>query len=538
MLLLISKVSRIVSGPLLERILYGGALSLIMSSSRVPMDTLSWIEKYRPRNLDELVGHNKIAEQMRSWARNWAGDSNPKLKALILEGEPGVGKTTAALALANEMEWEVIELNASDARNLESIRRMATRGAMSRDITDLEAFSSGADHKRKMILLDEADNLYERGVRSVEGPDLSDKGGKRAIVELVRLTKQPVILVVNNLYGLISGAGASLSFTCEKLKFRRLAPASIVKRLRHICQLENIHFDEEILHSIAERSGGDMRSAVGDLQMVSVGKTRITVKDMVVLGLRDNKENIFNTLDKVFRADSVSNARKALMDVDENIDALMLWFAENVTAAMSHPEDIDRGLQRLSKADVYLGRVRRRQNYKLWKYAKDTIAAMSIARRYPNRNRIRYQFPSYLKSMSRTKDTRATLKETALLLGRFTHTSIRTIKEDPIYRFGLLVKREPEFAAHLVADVGLKKEHLKMVSKGTLNDKEIKSIIKDAEKYQSEQAAPKPIETSGLMAYHSDEEEIEEEVKEQEPEEAPSEEESEESSKQTSLFEF
>jgi len=97
--------------------------------------SLSWVEKYRPRTLDELVGHNKISEQMKTWARHWSDGSMPKMKALILEGEPGVGKTTAALALANEMKWEVIELNASDARNLESIRKMATRGAMSRDLS-------------------------------------------------------------------------------------------------------------------------------------------------------------------------------------------------------------------------------------------------------------------------------------------------------------------------------------------------------------------------------------------------------------------
>ena len=87
-----------------------------------------------------------------------------------------------------------------------------------------------------------------------------------------------------------------------------------------------------------------------------------------------------------WHCEGCSKGIKGGVDVDENIDTLMLWFAENVTAAMSHPEDIDRGLQKLSKADVYLGRVRRRQNYKLWKYAKDTLAAMSIVRRYPNRN--------------------------------------------------------------------------------------------------------------------------------------------------------
>ncbi len=501
--------------------------------------SLSWIEKYRPRTLDDLAGHNTLTDKMRTWSKHWSGNSTPKMKALILEGEPGVGKTTAALALANERGWEVIELNASDARNLESIRKMATRGAMSRDITDTDGFSEGAKIKRKLILLDEADNLYERGAKTDDGSDLSDKGGKKAIVELVRLTQQPVILIVNNLYGLISGSGASLSFTCEKLKFRRLGPASIMKRLRHICTMENIHFDDEILHAIAERSGGDMRSAVGDLQMVCVGKVRITLKDMSVLGFRDNKENIFNTLDRVFRAGTLKNAKSALMDVDENIDTLMLWFTENITTAMSHPEDIDRGMQYLSKADVFLGRVRRRQNYKLWKYAKDELAAVSISRKHPNRNRSRYQFPSYLKSMSRTKDTRASLKEISHLLGRHTHTSIRTIKNDPIHRFSILVQREPEFAGHLVAEVGLKKEHIKMLSKGAISEKEIRAIIKMAEEYRSQQAAPVIKDATGLMAFDKEEEEpVGTEGETIVEETVPPEEEEGSGPKQTSLFQF
>jgi replication factor C large subunit len=391
-------------------------------------------------------------------------------------------------------------------------------------------------------MLDEADNLYERGGKMEDGSDLSDRGGKRAIVELVRLTRQPVILIVNNLYGLISGSGASLSFTCEKLKFRRLGPASIVKRLKQICTMEGVQFDDEVLNAIAGRSGGDMRSAVGDLQIVCVGKTRITTKDLSVLGLRDNKENIFNTLEKVFRAGNVSNARRALMDVDENIDTLVLWFTENITSAMSHPEDIERGMQKLSKADLFLGRVRRRQNYKLWKYAKDTLATVSIARKHPNRNRSRYQFPSYLKSMSKTKDIRSNLKEISLLLGRYTHTSIRTIKDDPIHRFSLLVQREPEFAGHLVAEVGLEKEHIKILGKGKLSDKDIRSIMKMADKYRLEQSAPVMMDRTGLMAFHSEEEKDDEKPKEDETAEiigsTEEYEENDTESKQTSLFEF
>ncbi|MBN1390851.1 MAG: replication factor C large subunit [Candidatus Thermoplasmatota archaeon] len=512
-----------------------------MGDSRVGPGAFSWTEKYRPSTLDDLVGHNRVVDQMRNWARKWIGDSMPGSRALILEGEPGIGKTTAAFGLANEMGWGVVELNASDARNLASIRQLATRGAMSRDITDMDGSWGEGGCKKKLILLDEADNLYERGAVSEEGEDLSDKGGKRAIVELVRVTRQPVILIVNNLYGLISGSGASLSFTCEKLKFRRLGPASIVKRLKWICEMEGIAQDEEVLSAIAERASGDMRSAIGDLQMVCAGKTRITMKDMSVLGVRDNKENIFNTLDMVYKASSISEARKALMETDENIDTMVLWFAENLQVSMSHPEDIDRGMQRLSLTDIHLGRVARRQNYKLWKYAKDTLATLSIARRYPNRNRSRYQFPTYLRSMSKTKETRAALKEISLLLGRYTHTSMRTVKEDPFYRFRLLVKRDPGFSANLMVSASLTKEHLKMLSDNTLSEKDLRKIMAAAEDLRSRRSAPMVMDDEGTLAFYA---EGEDGTLDQDAEPGPTVIETEEEvpggkdPKQTSLFEF
>jgi len=509
-----------------------------MTSGTSSHPGLSWTEKYRPRTLDDLAGHNKVAEQLRAWGRSWMAGPVPKKKAIILEGEPGVGKTTAAFALANEMGWEVIELNASDARNLESIRKMATRGAMSRDITDVEGYSGG-EHGRKLILLDEADNLYERGAQSEDGSDLSDRGGKKAIVELVRLTQNPVILVVNDLYGLISGSGASLSYSSEKFKFRRLTPQSVARRLRQICAMECIQFDDEIITALSERSAGDMRSAVGDLQIISAGKKRITLKDMDVLGYRDTKENIFNTMEKVFRAGTLERARTSLRDADESIDSLMLWFSENLTVAMSHPDDINRGMEYLSRADLYLGRVRRRQNYKLWRYAKDLIAALGIARRHPNQNRSRYQFPSYLRSMSKTKESRANLKEASLRLGRATHSSIRTVKDDAIMRYSVLVKREPEFALGLVVNADLEKEHLKILAGDALNDRQVKEIMNRADAIRSERTAPHSLEKGGLMAFQTGSEDngevsqVDSEVK------APDDlAEGESGPKQTSLFEF
>ncbi|HHH79843.1 MAG TPA: AAA family ATPase, partial [Thermoplasmatales archaeon] len=71
-----------------------------------------WTEKYRPRTLEEVVGNREAKTLLRSWASKWNLGTPPKKRAVILAGKPGVGKTSSALALANEYNWTVIELNA------------------------------------------------------------------------------------------------------------------------------------------------------------------------------------------------------------------------------------------------------------------------------------------------------------------------------------------------------------------------------------------------------------------------------------------
>ena len=122
---------------------------------------------------------------MKTWAKTW-GEKMGK-KGVILSGPPGCGKTSAAIALANDMEWEVIELNASDAPSGAVIEGIALRAGL------FQTFGSKGLADRNLILLDEADNLYERARQSKnKTKNYSDRGGKRAITKTLEQTKQPV----------------------------------------------------------------------------------------------------------------------------------------------------------------------------------------------------------------------------------------------------------------------------------------------------------------------------------------------------------
>ncbi|MCD6382963.1 MAG: AAA family ATPase, partial [Thermoplasmata archaeon] len=123
------------------------------------MEEEQWMEKYRPRRLADLVGNPKAIRELKKWAEGFR-EGVPSKPGAILYGPPGVGKTSAALALAEEYGWVPIELNASDARNMEAIRKVATRGSMAETFSGSGEFLRSSEGRRKLIILDEVDNLY------------------------------------------------------------------------------------------------------------------------------------------------------------------------------------------------------------------------------------------------------------------------------------------------------------------------------------------------------------------------------------------
>ncbi|MEM0167285.1 MAG: AAA family ATPase [Thermoplasmatales archaeon] len=162
---------------------------------------IPWTEKYRPKIISQ-IRREKAIEYILSWAKKWAS-GKPEKKALLLYGPPGTGKTSTAIALAREMGWELMEFNASDIRSKDAIEQTALKGSQYYSL-------EGGKDRKKLILMDEVDSIYER---NVEGADL---GGKAAILKLVEVTENPVILIANDLYSLRSTpTGKALTDKCE-----------------------------------------------------------------------------------------------------------------------------------------------------------------------------------------------------------------------------------------------------------------------------------------------------------------------------------
>ena len=106
---------------------------------------VDWTEKYRPTTLSEVRGNNKARDALEEWAETWAEHG----EAVVVHGSPGVGKTSAAHALASDKDWPVLEMNASDARTADEIERFAGRAASNTTLGS----------QRQLVILDEADKI-------------------------------------------------------------------------------------------------------------------------------------------------------------------------------------------------------------------------------------------------------------------------------------------------------------------------------------------------------------------------------------------
>jgi replication factor C large subunit len=200
-----------------------------------------WTEKYRPKNLDEVVVSKEALSKVLEWAKKW---QNGTWRPLLLAGPPGIGKTSLAIALANTMKWEYVEMNASDQRNWQIINKIVGEGAFNETISNEGEFLSSKSGRLKLIILDEVDNIHKK----------EDTGGESALIRIIKKRpRQPIILIANDPYQLSN----ELRKLCEFLELKRLTKTQILKVLQEICKREGIKCKKE-------RSSSHCRGKEGD----------------------------------------------------------------------------------------------------------------------------------------------------------------------------------------------------------------------------------------------------------------------------------
>lgn len=319
-------------------------------------------DKYKPKTSTELL-QKANAMAIKEFIQNYEKQTK---KSVFIYGGPGTGKTSTIHALANELELELIELNASDFRNSDQIQKIVGNSIKQKSLF----------HKGKIILVDEVDGIAGN----------QDRGGIAELNSLIADSKYPIILTANNPW---DSKMSTLRTKSIMIEFKSLTYLTIFSFLKTICDQEKITYDLDSLKTIARRCSGDLRSALNDLH--SIAKKGITKQTVENLGERNRVESVFNALMKIFKSSDLETVKTSLDDLEEDLDVCFLWIEENMPKEYSDKSLVD-GVEMLSKADIFRKRIIRTQHWRFLSYINTYLTTGVALAKDPTQKRgfVRY----------------------------------------------------------------------------------------------------------------------------------------------------
>jgi len=192
-----------------------------------------WVEKYRPQTLEEYVGNEVIKNKISDYLNQGS------IQNLLLHGVAGTGKTTLAKLIANNLNCDLLYINASDERGIDTIREKIIPFASSMGFGDV-----------KIVILDEADYITPQAQATLRNTMESFSGNTR------------FILTCNYLERIIS----PLQSRCQTLEIKPPSKQDVAYRCVDICKEEKIDIDNIALKTIVNAYYPDIRKIINTIQ--------------------------------------------------------------------------------------------------------------------------------------------------------------------------------------------------------------------------------------------------------------------------------
>merc|ERR1712127_811453 len=245
------------------------------------MSTIPWIEKYRPKTVDDVSYQDEIVAVLKKVINNTSGE----FPNFLFYGPPGTGKTSTILAAARElfgpelMKNRVLELNSSDERGINVIRQKV------KVFSQFTAAGKRSDGKPcppfKIVILDEADSMTNAAQSAL----------RRTMEKESKTTRFCIIC------NYVSRIIEPITSRCSKFRFKPLSREILLKRLEYISTEEKANFDKEALDTLVTCSEGDLRKAITYMQCASRLRLNECIKSIDILEIAGVlKEQVINKI--------------------------------------------------------------------------------------------------------------------------------------------------------------------------------------------------------------------------------------------------
>jgi replication factor C large subunit len=309
-----------------------------------------WTEIYRPKKFEHIIGNEEIRLNVLKWLVKWF----PGTKPLLLIGPPGVGKTTIVKILSSLLNYDLIELNASDTRSGPLLEKL---------ITPLYNNTS-LFGKKILLFFDEVDGIYGR----------EDSGGLEILINIVKASNFPIIFVANSNNIKLK----NLSKLCKIFKFQHISANLLMMFLNYVLfkQGNSLSFDDK--KWIVEKSNGDVRTMLNLAQSKSMGYDKFVHETF--------KVDISEGLNEFFLSTKKDHAKKILLSLDGKYpdpryglsaeerrkDIINSLFTSIVSSNLDIA-NLSLLLDSLSQIDLHVARINKNRNWNLLRYMNNVI---------------------------------------------------------------------------------------------------------------------------------------------------------------------
>jgi replication factor C small subunit len=243
-----------------------------------------WVEKYRPKSLSEIYLHQRTKEYFTSL------ESKESIPNLLFVGNPGIGKTTLAKVIVNDIfKCQYIYINASDENGIDTIRSKVTSFAQTKSI----------DGKVKIIILDECDGLTQDGQRAL----------RNTMEEYSSISR--FILTANYGYRVIE----PIQSRCQTFNLM-FSYEDALARMTYILKEEKVKVSDEqneLLKELVRANYPDLRKIINETQKHVIDDTLRIEED-------NDKEEFIANVFKITKTKHIIKARKYVIENEQSFN--------------------------------------------------------------------------------------------------------------------------------------------------------------------------------------------------------------------------